>query len=343
MDPLGQGETLVLPVERLLMAFDRRGRGAEHDRDLPELTAHDREIASMIAQPLVLLVRGVVLLVDDDEAEIDEWREDRRAGSDDDPRFAACDPPPFVPALAGREPAVHDRDGVAETLLRSRQQLRGEGDLRHEHQHRPAGGARARRELQVDLGLAAARHAVQQEHLEGVHRDGVDGDPLRGRELGLRRRRRCFARLPVAFLTETRHEPAFHQRRRRGTPSDVELARIEAGARCRTDPLVAGELARGAALEQRALRRVEVARGREHRRIAGRDGRPLMPLFGGEHAADDETLQHARNVGSGERAGELLHADRPRRPHVLDDRRFERAPRRRATLGDMYDANGARS
>ena len=50
-------------------ALERRRRGAEHDRHARALRAHDREVARRIAESVLLLVGGIVLLVHDDEAE----------------------------------------------------------------------------------------------------------------------------------------------------------------------------------------------------------------------------------------------------------------------------------
>ena len=52
--------------------------------------------------------------------------------------------------------------------LKQRGHRRRQRDLRHEHQHRRAAFADRRRQPQVDLGLAAARDAVQQRDAEGT-------------------------------------------------------------------------------------------------------------------------------------------------------------------------------
>ena len=107
-----------------------------------------------------------MLLVDDDQADVLERREHRRARADDDVDVAAADALPLVVALAVGEAAVLDGDALAERLAEQRGGGRRQRDLRHEHQHAAAGVADAGREAEVDLGLAAAGDAVQQRDAE---------------------------------------------------------------------------------------------------------------------------------------------------------------------------------
>ena len=67
----------------------------EHDERLLHPRAHDRDVAAVIARRLVLFVRAVVLLVDDDQADVLERREDRRPRADDDVDLAAPDAVPL--------------------------------------------------------------------------------------------------------------------------------------------------------------------------------------------------------------------------------------------------------
>jgi hypothetical protein len=76
-----------------------------------------------------------VLLVDHDQPEVGDRREDRRARADRDARLAAAQPPPLVVSLALAERGVQQRDGVAETRLEATDRLRGERDLGHQHDH----------------------------------------------------------------------------------------------------------------------------------------------------------------------------------------------------------------
>ena len=83
-----------------------------------------------------------MLLVDDDQADVGERREHRRARPDADARLARAQPEPLVVALALTEPRVQHRDDVAEARLEPPDGLGREADLGHEHDRAAAGGER---------------------------------------------------------------------------------------------------------------------------------------------------------------------------------------------------------
>jgi hypothetical protein len=66
------------------VGLERGGGGTEDDGAGGHLGAFDGGVAGVVARELVLLVGGVVLFVDDDEAEAVERSEDGGAWSDDD-------------------------------------------------------------------------------------------------------------------------------------------------------------------------------------------------------------------------------------------------------------------
>ena len=66
----------------------------------------------MVARGLVLLVAGLVLLVDDDDAEVRQRREDRRARADDDVGVPGRDLLPEAVPLGRGQAAVQDRDAA---------------------------------------------------------------------------------------------------------------------------------------------------------------------------------------------------------------------------------------
>ena len=95
-----------------------------------------------------------------------ERREHGRPRADDDVDVAAPDAVPLIVALAVGQPAVLDRDAARRTRREQRGHRRRERDLGDHEQRLAAGAAHAIRQPQVDLGLAAAGHAVQQRHAE---------------------------------------------------------------------------------------------------------------------------------------------------------------------------------
>ena len=138
----------------------RRGAGDEHGAAVLGAVAGDG--AGVVGRVALLLVGGVVLLVDDDQAEVADRGEDGRARADADARLAAAQPPPLVVALAGREGRVEDREAVAEAGAEAGDGLRGEADLGDEDDRAAAALQRRLDRGQVDLGLARAGDAVEQ-------------------------------------------------------------------------------------------------------------------------------------------------------------------------------------
>ena len=134
---------------------------------LRALRAQDGEVARRVAKAaFVLLERGVVFLVDDDHAEIGHRREHRRARAEHDARLARDALPPGGEALGVGERGMQHRDRHGETFAEARHELRREPDFRHQHQRAPAAAQRVLHRVQIDLGLAAAGDAIQQEGRE---------------------------------------------------------------------------------------------------------------------------------------------------------------------------------
>jgi hypothetical protein len=126
-----------------------------------------------------------VLLVDDDQAEAPQRREDGRAGANDDPHFTTSDAAPLIPALAIAQTAVQHRYPIAKTCSDTVDELMGQRDLGDQHQCGTPGGEAGGDAAQVDLRLAAAGDAPKQEgpKLGEAVLDGADRVALRAREL----------------------------------------------------------------------------------------------------------------------------------------------------------------
>ena len=119
-----------------------------------------------------------MLLVHDHDADPFERSEDGGAGADHDRHLSSPDPPPLVVALPVGKAAVEDGDATAEAAFEPPHQLRREGDLRHQHQGGPALLQNYSYRAKVDLGLAAAGHAVQEKRRKraGADRRREPGD-----------------------------------------------------------------------------------------------------------------------------------------------------------------------
>ena len=127
-----------MPVAALLgvdQALDR-GRGrAQHHGAAPERAAQHRHVARLIGDALLLLVALVVLLIDDDQAEIGEGQEQRGAGADHELRLVLGDRAPDAAAHRRRDAGMPFGGPGAEALLAAGDELAGERDLGHQHQH----------------------------------------------------------------------------------------------------------------------------------------------------------------------------------------------------------------
>jgi len=170
-------------------ALGPRRRGAVHGDRALEGRPLGGDRACVVAGVGLLLVRGVVLLVDDDQPDAAHRREHGRPGADDDPRLAPRDPVALVAPLRRPERRVHDRDAVAEPATESSHRLRRERDLRHEHDRPEPALERRRTRLEVDLRLAAAGRPLQQDVLADALVECRD-DPLDRRALLVRQRLR---------------------------------------------------------------------------------------------------------------------------------------------------------
>ena len=129
-----------------------------------------------------------MLLVDDDQPEPGQRREDRRAGADDDPRLAAGDPLALVAPLGVGQARVEDRDRVAEARPHPADGLGRERDLRDEQDRPAAALERGRARLEVHLGLARAGRPVEQERAAAAAVERGDDPVGRGALLGQERR-----------------------------------------------------------------------------------------------------------------------------------------------------------
>ena len=186
--------------------------------------ADDRHIPAVISRRFFLLVRGVVLFVDDDETKAVERCKDRRAGTHHDVHVSASDAMPLIVTLAVGQRAVLNRHAFAECGTEQRRDRRSERDLRDHEQHLPAPPTDVLRQPQIDLGLAAASDAVQERGAEfarvGERDQSIEGRALlvgehAGRVEGLTRgltpHRGAFEWIAVLGLGSDRHQPFRHQ------------------------------------------------------------------------------------------------------------------------------------
>ena len=113
-DALGQREQRVLRRSRAFTQLSRLGVALPRTTTAPSFRARTiGDFARVIARRLALLVARLVLLVDDDGAEVVERREDRRARADGDPLA------PFARARATRRTARRRSSALCSTAILS--------------------------------------------------------------------------------------------------------------------------------------------------------------------------------------------------------------------------------
>jgi hypothetical protein len=130
--------------------------------------AHHRHVAGVVADAILLLERGVVLLVDHDQPELANGRNsaERRANHDADP--ALGDRPPGLAPLEAGQARVPGGRACSRSGPRS-----ASATARSARSPAAAPAPAGRRErrgdrLEIDLGLARARHAVEQGRRKGA-------------------------------------------------------------------------------------------------------------------------------------------------------------------------------
>jgi hypothetical protein len=225
-------EPLVALLAPVVPSLERRRRGAEDDRAAARLRAVDGHVAGGITQAFLLLERTVVLLIDHDQRELGQRREHGQPRAKNDARVAARRRGPRRGSRHVLERAVQHRDArLGESFAKAGLELRRQADLGYQHQRLTARFEHAGDDVQVDLGLAAARDAMQQPGAEAAK---AGGDGLRGAGLircrGVARRKTRGAepvRLRQSFLRQRSHRA--QARRQRSDDGLAERPLVVAG------------------------------------------------------------------------------------------------------------------
>ena len=176
--PLRQHVLEVAAGGGVLQGFQRRRRRPEHDGHGRRSRPDHRKIARRVAKSFVLLVRGIVLLVDDDQGETRQRAEHGGTRADDDARLAAMGRAPGIAALGAPQPRMHRHHAGAKAPAKTLHQLRRQRNFRHQDQRLSALRDRRGDDPHIDFGLAAARDPIKKMRREAVQSRGHGGHAL---------------------------------------------------------------------------------------------------------------------------------------------------------------------
>ena len=174
--PLGQHQPRVSAAPDVVQALERGRRRPQQDRHPLALAPHHRHVPRRVAEALLLLVGEVVLLVHDDDARPGQGHEHRRARAHDHRHLARARLQPRAQPLGLGQAGVQHGHRHRQAAPEAVHGLRREGDLGDEHQGLPPGLDHALDDPQVDLGLAATGHPLEQEGPEGPQGSGQRRD-----------------------------------------------------------------------------------------------------------------------------------------------------------------------
>ena len=173
-----------------------------------------RHIAGLVTRSLVLLVRGLVLLVDNDDAHIAQRCEQRTAGADHHARTPGPDEIPLVVTLPLAHARVHDGDRMTEAATETGDCLGSQADFGHQDQCRLMARHHLFDGAEVHLRLAGTGYAVDNYDMAvaRVHGafDSVKRRLLAIRQTGAIAHHVVFRRLGSAFIHTAQTAAALH-------------------------------------------------------------------------------------------------------------------------------------
>ena len=159
---IGQQQAAIAALFGVDARLDGGRGGGEYRGAVFEPRAHHRHVARIVGDAVLLLVGAFVFLIDDDEPQLLEGQEQRRARARDDLHLAARHAGPDARALARRHARMPFGRAHAEALGEAVEKLARERDFRHQDQRLPAVLDGCRDGLEIDLRLARAGDAFQQ-------------------------------------------------------------------------------------------------------------------------------------------------------------------------------------
>jgi len=121
------------------------------------MAAHHRHVAGVVMHAVFLFVGRVVLLIDNDEAEIRIRQEQRRARATTAATSPAAIARQVRARLRGDNSECHSAGRTPKARSEAVEELRGERDLRHQDQALPAAADHVGHGFEINFGLARGR------------------------------------------------------------------------------------------------------------------------------------------------------------------------------------------
>ncbi len=143
-------------------ALHIRRCAAENKEGVGRSAAVLGSVPGMVTRGVLGFIGILLLLIDNDEAEIAARSKYGAPRTDHNACPAGFDALPLVVALPCPQRAVEHRNIISEVGGKNSQQLRGQGDLRHQNHSGSAPFQLLPDQSNIDQGLAASGHTVQQ-------------------------------------------------------------------------------------------------------------------------------------------------------------------------------------
>ncbi len=281
-EPRRQRDALIAPLARIDLAFDRRRRRRQHDRDFCDMRAHHRHVAGVVMRAFVLLVGLVVLLIDDDEAEIGIGQEQRRAGADHDRRLALRYRRPVARRVRGVSSECHSSGRTPKRCAKRSRNWPVSAISGIRISDLLAAPDVLRDRLEIDLGLAGTGDAIEQGDVEAavrgerphhIDRAALLAGKIRLCKGGIRRRRRGRRRHRLDGQRALVDQAIDHAGADAGFARRLRLA-VQQAVRQHLDQPPPRRRQRAAAARRPAARRGASARGRGYRPSAAPSAAP---------------------------------------------------------------------
>ncbi|OQC07028.1 MAG: hypothetical protein BWX80_01281 [Candidatus Hydrogenedentes bacterium ADurb.Bin101] len=269
---LEPGGLLIVAVIVRLQA--RRGRTQQTNRAVHART-DDSHVPGVVPGCIVLFIRGIMLLVHHDHAEVGKGREYGRAGTNYDAYLPLPRQAPGIIAFPIAQAAVQDGDILFEPCIKAAYRLGGQGNFGNQHDGGTVQGQYFFNSLQVDFRFTRTGNAVDEKGFISMviqrPADSVQSVLLFRiqAELVFRKHVRLHLGPPVRFRLEACDQPLLFKRVKHRLVRTMLL--VEAGCRLFLFAVEQVQIYGGATrrLALQSLQRVIVRNGRLHQANPG--------------------------------------------------------------------------